>query len=94
MKEYKNIENTIRSVVSPKPMIVENHEDDTDLEGQMAMSQLMSISRRAQRIAEMLQPNTQLDAWVQSKITTAEDYITTVYDYLRNSHDHQIKDSK
>ena len=93
MKEYKNIENTIRSVVSPKPMIVENHDDDTDLEGQMAMSQLMSISRRAQRIAEMLQPNTQLDAWVQSKLTTADDYITTVYDYLRNSHD-QIKDSK
>lgn len=84
MKEYKTIENTIRSVVSPTPMIVEDH-DDTDLEGQMAMSQLMSISRRAQRIAEMIKPDTQLDAWVQSKLTTAEDYITTVYDYLRNT---------
>jgi len=90
MKEYKTIENTIRSVVSPTPMIAEDH-DDTDLEGQMAMSQLMSISRRAQRIAEMMKPDTQLDAWVQSKLTTAEDYITTVYDYLRNT-PNQIKE--
>ena len=90
MKEYKTIENTIRGVVSPKPMIVEDH-DDTDLEGQMAMSQLMSISRRAQRIAEMIKPDTQLDAWVQSKLTMAEDYITTVYDYLRNT-PNQIKE--
>ena len=90
MKEYKTIENTIRSVVSPTPMIVEDH-DDTDLEGQMAMSQLMSISRRAQRIAEMIKPDTQLDAWVQSKLTMAEDYITTVYDYLRNT-PNQIKE--
>jgi hypothetical protein len=51
----------------------------------MAMSQLMSISRRAQRIAEMIKPDTQLDAWVQSKLTMAEDYVTTVYDYLRNT---------
>ena len=92
MKEYKTIENTIRGVVSPTPMIVEDH-DDTDLEGQMAMSQLMSISRRAQRIAEMLKPDTQLDAWVQAKLTTAEDYITTVYDYLRNT-PNQIKEPK
>ena len=92
MKEYKTIENTIRSVVSPTPMIVEDH-DDTDLEGQMAMSQLMSSSRRAQRIAEMLKPDTQLDAWVQAKLTTAEDYITTVYDYLRNT-PNQIKEPK
>ena len=90
MKEYKTIENTIRGVVSPTPMIVEDH-DDTDLEGQMAMSQLMSISRRAQRIAEMIKPDTQLDAWVQSKLTMAEDYITTVYDYLRNT-PNQIKE--
>ena len=90
MKEYKTIENTIRGVVSPKP-IVEEYHDDTDLEGQMAMSQLMSISRRAQRIAEMIKPDTQLDAWVQSKLTMAEDYITTVYDYLRNT-PNQIKE--
>ena len=90
MKEYKTIENTIRGVVSPTPMIVEDH-DDTDLEGQMAMSQLMSISRRAQRIAEMIKPDTQLDAWVQSKLTMAEDYVTTVYDYLRNT-PNQIKE--
>jgi hypothetical protein len=90
MKEYKTIENTIRGVVSPKS-IVEEYHDDTDLEGQMAMSQLMSISRRAQRIAEMIKPDTQLDAWVQSKLTMAEDYVTTVYDYLRNN-PNQIKE--
>ena len=91
MKEYKTIENTIRSVVLPTPMIVEDH-DDTDLEGQMALSQLMSISRRAQRIAEMIQPDTQLDAWVQSKLTMAEDYVTTVYDYLRNTPSNPMKE--
>jgi hypothetical protein len=33
-------------------------------------------------MASMLKDDTQLDAWVQSKITKAADYIGTVHDYL------------
>jgi hypothetical protein len=33
----------------------------------------------------MLKPDSQLEAWVQSKITMADDYITTVRDYIKHT---------
>jgi len=32
-----------------------------------------------------MKPETQMEAWVQSKITLAEDYIGCVLDYLKNT---------
>jgi hypothetical protein len=77
--KHKSLETTIRDVV-----VKEDH-DEIDYEGQMAIAQLMALSRRAERIAQMLQGSSQLESWVQAKITKAEDYIGTVYDYLRNT---------
>jgi len=34
-----------------------------------------------------LQTNTQLEAWVQSKITKAKDYLVSVRDYLKSNPD-------
>jgi hypothetical protein len=61
-----------------------NDEDDYDeYRGQMARTQLMSIAEKAAELAKDVKDDTQLEAWVESKITLAEDYIQTVYDYLR-----------
>ena len=60
-----------------------NHDDYDEYRGQMAKIQLMSICDKARELAEMLEEDTQLEGWVESKITIAEDYIETVYDYLK-----------
>lgn len=51
-------------------------------EGDMAMSQLRSIVRNAQRLHDAMEKDTDLPEWVQSKITLAEDYISTATNYL------------
>jgi len=72
---YRSLENTIRfGTVS--------EEKEKDYEGQMARAQLQMIAERATILADMMKDDTQLEAWVQSKITTAEDYVTTVHDYM------------
>jgi roadblock/LC7 domain-containing protein len=70
---YRSLENTIRF----GPV-----EEEKDYEGQMARAQLQMIAKRAAALAEMMTDDMQLEAWVQSKITTAEDYVTTVHDYM------------
>jgi len=61
-----------------------NDEDNYDeFRGQMARTQLMSIAEKAGELAEEMEDDTQLEAWVESKITLAEDYIQTIYDYLK-----------
>jgi serine protease inhibitor len=54
-----------------------------DYEGDMAMSQLKSIMANAQRIHDMLSRDTNIPEWVQSKITLAEDYISTAANYMQ-----------
>jgi phage pi2 protein 07 len=54
-----------------------------DYEGDMAMSQLKSVIANAQRIHDMLERDTNIPEWVQSKITLAEDYISTAANYMQ-----------
>lgn len=51
-------------------------------EGEMAMSQLKGIIQHAQELHNMLEPDTDLPEWVQSKITLAYDYMQTAADYM------------
>ena len=51
-------------------------------EGDMAITQLKTICRNSEHLMKMLKPDTDLPEWVQSKITKAEDYISTAHDYL------------
>ena len=53
-----------------------------DQEGRMAKRQLSDIAQYSQELMEMLQDETQLEAWVQSKLTKAADYIKTVKHYV------------
>lgn len=61
-----------------------NHsqESEEDYEGGMAKNQLATIIRMAQEIQDKISEDTELEAWVQSKITNAEDYISTIANYI------------
>jgi hypothetical protein len=61
-----------------------------DYEGDMAMSQLKSIIANAQRMHDMLKVDTNLPEWVQSKITLAEDYITTASNYMQGEMSEEV----
>jgi predicted RNA binding protein YcfA (HicA-like mRNA interferase family) len=75
-----------------------------DYEGDMAKSDLRSIMHNAKELHDMIEDNTNLAEWVQSKITLAEDYISTVTNYMRSEmneetvqedkHDYQRKIEK
>jgi len=55
-----------------------------DYEGQMARTQLQTTLRNCKDMIEMLKDDDNMPEWVQSKITLAQDYITTVRDYLQS----------
>ena len=55
---------------------------EIDEEGRMAKRQLSDIAEYSQELMAMLQDETQLEAWVQSKLTKAADYIRTVKHYV------------
>ena len=55
---------------------------EIDKEGRMAKRQLSDIAQYSQELMGMLQDETQLEAWVQSKLTKAADYIKTVKHYV------------
>jgi len=56
--------------------------DGVDQEGRMAKRQLTDIHEYSGQLCEMLSDDTQLEAWVQAKLTLAADYIKTVKHYL------------
>lgn len=59
----------------------ENYSDEVE----MATTELKAIMNDAQEIMDMLSPDAELEAWVQSKITKAADYISTVRSYMKGS---------
>lgn len=56
-----------------------------DQDGEMAISQLRSIVDNATKLLEMMNPQTNLEPWVQSKITKAQDYVSIVHDYMTHT---------
>jgi len=75
MKTFKQILEAIKDKAD---------EGEYDYEGDMAKSQLRSIIANSKRIHDMLDDNTNLPEWVQSKITLAEDYISTASNYMQS----------
>ena len=55
-----------------------------DYEGQMARNQLQTICRNSTDLIDMLSAEENMPEWVQSKITLAQDYISSVRDYLQS----------
>ena len=63
---------------------------EIDREGRMAKRQLEDIAEYSRELCEMLQDDTQLESWVQAKITKAADYISKVKHYL----EYEMKNGK
>jgi hypothetical protein len=61
-----------------------NDSQEYDYEGDMAKSDLRSIMHHAKELHDMLDDDTNLAEWCQSKITLAEDYLSTVANYMRS----------
>jgi len=61
-----------------------------DQEGDMAKSDLRSIMANAKRVHDMLEDSSNLPEWVQSKITLAEDYISTVANYMTSEMSEEV----
>ena len=57
-------------------------EPSTGEESSMARSELASIAKNAKSIMSKVKGNKELEAWTQSKITKAADYMTSVSDYM------------
>lgn len=55
---------------------------EPDYEGQMAKSQLYKTMRYSKSLIDMIDDDTQLPSWVQSKLTKVADYIGAVKHYL------------
>jgi hypothetical protein len=78
------MENWIQQIANTyRDMITE----ERDAEGQMAKGELEVMAKKAQELAAMMGDDTQLEAWVQSKITKAKDYISAVHDYMNGNPD-------
>jgi hypothetical protein len=60
----------------------QNQVNYIDDEGRMAKQQLFKIKKYAQELCDMLDDNTQLEGWVQAKITKAEEAIGAVKHYM------------
>jgi len=55
-----------------------------DYEGQMARTQLQTILRNSKDLIDMITDEENMPEWVQSKITLAQDYISSVRDYIQS----------
>lgn len=66
--------------------VTEYHESEG--EGHMAKRQLTDMHEYSGKLLQMLSDNTDLEPWVQAKITIAADYIKTVKHYL----EYEMKD--
>ena len=77
-------ESKIKRIISEEMMMLDDkhHMDHVDDEGGMAKSQLYKMAKYAIMLHDSLEDDTQLEAWVQSKITIASEYISKVKHYL------------
>tara|TARA_R110000824_G_scaffold150101_1_gene320543 strand:+ start:1816 stop:2172 length:357 start_codon:yes stop_codon:yes gene_type:complete len=65
-------------IVSPN----DPYSDHIDQEGESAKRQLQQILDYSSELLSMLNDNEQLESWIQSKLTKALDYVSTVKHHL------------
>jgi len=85
------VKKPFKSATIVSPMKEAKDPREYDYEGDMAMSQLRSLMFNAQDMMDLMDENTNLPEWVQSKITLAEDYISTAANYLRGELNEEVK---
>ena len=77
-------ESKVKQIINEEMMMLDDkhHMKNIDEEGGMARSQLYRMAKYAMMLHDSLEDDTQLEAWVQSKITIASEYIGKVKHYL------------
>ena len=60
----------------------ESVEEADGHEASMAKTQMFKTSQIAKQIHDMIERGEDLPGWIQSKLTKASDYVSTVYDYM------------
>lgn len=85
----KNRRATIGKAIAMKEDVnnaIDNMETDQtedDHEGSMAKADLLAIHKQAGELYNMISEDEPLEGWVQSKITKAADYISSVYNNMQ-----------
>jgi hypothetical protein len=72
--------------------VAESKKPEPDHEHSMARSELSTIERAVKRLRSKMKGEGNIEAWVQSKITKAADYIDAAADYL-DSGEHNVQGS-
>ena len=77
-------ESRLKEIIAEEMAALEDKKyfDYHDDEGGMAKSQLYRIAKYAMELHDALEENTELESWIQSKITKAADYMGTVKHHL------------
>jgi hypothetical protein len=86
----KNPETIIRGIMHEAAMTSSGVEGD--YEGDMARGELHAIISNAQDLLNQIGEKSELEAWVQSKITKAADYISSVRNYMQGQQ-HRMQSS-
>lgn len=79
-------ESRLKQIITEEMAALEDKQyfDHVDEEGKMAKRQLEQVAEYAMELSSMLQDSTQLEGWVQSKLSVAKDYISKVKHYLED----------
>ena len=77
----EEIEATIDAGAELKIPVMEGH----GAEGSMARSQLGRTAEIAMMLQDMIEDESDLEEWVESKITKSQDYLSSVLNYMRGS---------
>ena len=87
-------ESKLKQIISEEMMMLDDkhHMDHVDEEGGMAKSQLYNLAKYAIMLHDSLEDETQLESWVQSKITIATEYMGKVKHYLEYEMGLQMED--
>ena len=87
-------ESKVKQIINEEMMMLDDkhHMDHVDEEGGMAKSQLYNLAKYAIMLHDALEDDTQLEAWVQSKITIASEYMSKVKHYLEYEMGLDMKD--
>jgi len=81
-KEYNQQLKHVKKMAMQEEKKDKYDEGEYDQEGDMAKSDLRSIIANAQKLHDMIDDADNLPEWCQNKITLAEDYISTVANYM------------
>lgn len=79
-------ESRLKQIITEEMAALEDKQyfDHVDEEGKMAKRQLEQVAEYAMELSAMLEDSTQLEGWVQSKLSVAKDYISKVKHYLED----------